>query len=120
MPKVVLRKSNRKKRKLRIRKKVKGTSERPRLSVFKSNNYCYGQIIDDVKGKTLVGLSQDEVQKAHKSKPKLEGAFEVGKMLAEKALENKIKSVVFDRAGYKYHGRVKQVAEGARKGGLKL
>lgn len=121
MSKVVLRKNKKARRKVRIRKKVVGTPERPRLSVYRSNNYCYGQIIDDLKGKTLAGISLNDVKKIHKdSKSKSEAAFEVGKKLAEIAKENKIKTVVFDRNGYNYHGRVKKFADGAREGGLKL
>lgn len=120
MSKVVLRKNNREKRKLRVRKKVFGTSKRPRLSVFRSNKYCYGQIIDDKQGVTLVGLTLKEVKDMHNKSTKQEAAFKAGKLLAEKALNNKIKSVVFDRAGYKYHGRVKKLVDGAREGGLQL
>lgn len=120
MSKVNLRKDPRQKRRLRVKKKVSGTSDRPRLSVFRSNYYCYGQLIDDTSGKTLLGLSLKEIKSAHEKRSKLEAAFEVGKLLAVKAKKKKIKNVVFDRSGYKYHGRVKQVAEGARKGGLRL
>jgi large subunit ribosomal protein L18 len=120
MAKIKLRKNNLKRRKLRVRKKVFGTKSRPRLSVFRSNKYCYVQLIDDKKGETLVGVSLKEIKEAHQKKNKKEGAFEVGKILAEKAKEKKIKKAVFDRAGYKYHGRVKQVAEGAREGGLEV
>ncbi len=120
MAKVILRKSNRERRKLRVRKKVFGGSKNPRLSVFRSNKYCYVQIIDDSNRATLVGLSLSEIKKAHKGKNKSEASFEVGKMLAQKALEKKIEGVVFDRNGYSYHGRVKQVADGAREGGLIL
>ncbi len=120
MGKVILRKSKSDRRKLRVRKKVFGTEKRPRLSVFRSNSYCYGQIIDDSRGKTLLGLSFKEVKKMHKKVNKTEASFEIGKLLAKKALEKNIISVVFDRNGYKYHGRVKQIAEGAGEGGLKL
>jgi len=107
------------KRKLRVRNKIIGTKERPRLSVFRSNKYIYGQLIDDVNGQTLVDI-QAEAKKLHEKKglSKKEGAFETGKALAEKAKEAKIKSVVFDRGSYKYHGRVKSFADGAREGGL--
>ena len=120
MGKVVLRKNKSQRRKLRVRKKIFGTKDRPRLSVFRSNNYCYAQIIDDQAGKTLLGLSYEDIKKLHDKGTKSEASFEVGKLLAKKALEKNIKSVVFDRSGYKYHGRIKQVAEGAREGGLKL
>lgn len=105
-------------RKLRIRKKVSGTSERPRLSIFRSNKYTTGQIIDDVQGITLVGLSMNDVKALGASSSKEDAAKEAGKKLAELAKEMKIDSVVFDRNGYKYHGRVKAFAEGAREGGL--
>lgn len=105
-------------RKLRIRKKVSGNPERPRLSVFRSNKYTVGQIIDDVSGVTLVGISLKEVKTISSNKTKLEAAKEVGLKLAEMAVKKKLSSVVFDRNGYKYHGRVKAFAEGAREGGL--
>ena len=120
MAKVVLRKTNRERRKLRVRKEVFGTSNRPRLSVFRSNKYSYGQLIDDTAGKTLVSVSLKNVKDLHKAKVKQEASFSLGKKLAEEALKKKIKQVVFDRSGYKYHGRVKQIAEGAREGGLQL
>jgi len=120
MAKVVLRKNNKIRRKLRVRKKIFGTSKKPRLSVYRTNKYCYGQIIDDSKGVTLVSLSLNDIKKLHKDKNKMEASFEIGKILAEKALEKKIKTAVFDRSSYYYHGRIKQIAEGAREGGLKL
>ena len=120
MAKVILRKHKEDRRKLRVRKKVFGTTERPRLSVFRSNKYCYGQIIDDSKGVTLASISLNDIKKLHKGKSRQEASFEIGKLLAEKALEKKVKTVVFDRNSYHYHGRVKQIAEGAREGGLKL
>ena len=120
MVKVVLRKNNLDRRKLRVRKKVFGTKKRPRLSVYRSNKYCYAQLIDDAKRETIVGVSLNDIKKAHAKKGKKEGAYEVGKILAEKAKKKKIKKAVFDRAGYKYHGRVKQIADGAREGGLEL
>lgn len=108
----------------RVCAKIKGTGQRPRLSVFRSNKYIYAQLIDDQKGKTLLAMNDQKVKPKIKSKNKessnLASAFEVGKLLAEKALKKKIKKVVFDRGGYKYHGRVKAVAEGARQGGLKF
>jgi large subunit ribosomal protein L18 len=117
--KVTLRKTNRERRKFRVKKKVHGSAKRPRLSVFRSNKYIYAQLIDDDKNHTLVDVSS-EVRALHEKKKKLEAAKEVGKVLAKKALEKGIKEVVFDRKGYKYHGRVKNVAEGAREGGLIL
>jgi large subunit ribosomal protein L18 len=104
-------------RKARVRAKVFGTSIRPRLSVFRSLKGINVQLIDDKTGKTLVSASAREVKN---KKDKIEVAFEVGKIIAKKAKELNIKSVVFDRAGYKYHGRVKAVADGAREGGLKI
>jgi large subunit ribosomal protein L18 len=110
MSKVNLR-SNRNKRKLRIRKSVFGNASRPRLSVYKSNKYIYAQLIDDIKGKTLV---------SSKGLKDIKNASSVGEDLAAKAKAKKIKKVVFDRNGYIYHGRVKSLAEGARKGGLQF
>lgn len=105
-------------RKLRVRKKVDGTAERPRVSVSRSNNYTYGQIIDDVQGKTLAALSLNEVKKLHEKTTKSDAAKKVGLRLAEVAKENKITKVVFDRSGHKYHGRIKEFADGLREGGL--
>ncbi len=116
MTKLILR-PKRERRKLRIRAKVFGTAERPRLTVFRSVRYTYGQLIDDVAGKTLVDIS-DAVKKTHDGKKKAEAAFELGKMLGERAEKKGIKSAVFDRNGYRYHGRVQSLADGARKGGL--
>jgi large subunit ribosomal protein L18 len=118
MYKVMLRKTNREKRKLRVRKNILGTMEKPRLSVFRSNKYIYCQLIDDVTGKTLVAASSDI--KELSDKPKKDAAFETGKLLAEKAKDKKIKLAVFDRNGYQYAGRVRSLAEGAREGGLTL
>jgi len=110
----------RERRKNRIRTKINGTHKRPRLSVFRSNKYIYLQLIDDEKGKTLLALN-DQTIKSEKNKiTKIDSAFELGKALAQKALEKKIQNIVFDRGGYKYHGRVKAAAEGARAGGLKF
>ena len=120
MGKVILRNNNRQRRKLRVRKKVFGTNKRPRLTVFRSNKYCYVQLIDDQSGKTVLGISYKDIKKLHDKGDKAKASFEIGKLLAKKALEKKITSVIFDRNGYKYHGRIKQVAEGAREGGLKL
>jgi large subunit ribosomal protein L18 len=101
----------------RIRAKVIGTKDRPRLSVFRSNQHICVQLIDDEKGKTLVSVSDLKVEKK-KGLTKTEIAKEVGKLIAKKALEKKIEKVVFDRGGYKYHGRVKAIAETARQQGL--
>jgi large subunit ribosomal protein L18 len=108
------------KRKRRVRSKVVGTKKRPRLSVFRSHKYIYGQIIDDASGKTLISVSQSQVKGKNDKKTKTEMAFAVGELLAKKAKTKKIKNVAYDRGAYKYHGRVKALADGARKGGLKF
>jgi len=100
----------------RVRSKVFGTSERPRLSVFRSNSNIYAQLIDDDKGNTLASASYKEV----KGKTKVEVASEVGKLIAEKAKKAGVESVVFDRGGFNFTGRVKALADGAREGGLKF
>ena len=102
-------------KKVRIRKKFKGTEERPRLCVFKSLKNIYAQIIDDESGKTILSASS---LADIKDKTGKDAAFEVGKLIASKAKDKKIEKVVFDRSGYLYHGRVKAVADGARDGGL--
>ncbi len=106
----------------RVRAGVKGTTDRPRLSVFRSLNHIYAQIIDDAKGNTLVTAStiDAEVKTNLDKKTKASEAEVVGAVLAKRALEKGINQVVFDRGGYKYHGRVKSLAEAARKGGLKF
>jgi large subunit ribosomal protein L18 len=101
-----------------IRSRVIGVPEKPRLQVFRSLNHIYAQIIDDETGKTL--LSESDCKETDKKKKRVVRAFEVGERIAKKAEEKKIKKVVFDRKGYLYHGRVKAVAEGARKGGLQF
>ncbi|MBT3704568.1 50S ribosomal protein L18 [Candidatus Peregrinibacteria bacterium] len=106
----------RKARHNRVRSKVKGTAVRPRLVVFRSLKATYAQLVDDESGKTICSSSTLKVKKG----PKQEQAKEVGLEIAKKATEQKIKEIVFDRGGYKYHGRVKQIAEGAREGGLKF
>ena len=103
---------------LRIRKAVVGTSERPRLSVYRSNLAIYCQLIDDRAGHTLLAAST--MDKNIGKATKVEQAKEVGKLIAKKALDAKIESVVFDRSGYLYHGRIKALADGAREGGLKF
>jgi len=100
-----------------IRNKISGTAERPRLSVYRSNKSIYAQLIDDAAGRTLVATNTSEVGQ---SSVNIEASKSVGKKLAEKAAENGISSVVFDRGGYPYHGNVKALAEGAREGGLKF
>ena len=113
---------NKQARRLRIRRgirnKISGTADRPRLSVFKSNKGIYAQIIDDIKGHTLASASSAEL--GAKNNATIEQSKEVGKKLAEKAVANGIESVVFDRSGYLYHGKVKALADGARDGGLKF
>ena len=104
----------------RVRKIVSGTADRPRLSVFRSNKQIYAQLIDDLQGTTLVTASSKEKDIAGKEGTKSEKAALVGKSIAEKANAAGITDVVFDRNGYLYHGRVKQLADAARKGGLKF
>ncbi|HID16982.1 TPA: 50S ribosomal protein L18 [Candidatus Bathyarchaeota archaeon] len=111
-------KTKRDRRRAKIRARIKGTARRPRLVVFRSNKYIYSQIIDDEKKETLVTASDRRLEIDSKALTKTERAKIVGKNLAEKAKKVDIKKVVFDRAGYKYHGRVKALAEGAREGGL--
>ena len=103
---------------LRIRKAIVGTSQRPRLSVYRSNLGIYCQLIDDRTGHTI--LSASTMDKTIGKATKVEQAKEVGKLLAKKAMDAKIETVVFDRSGYLYHGRVKALADGAREGGLKF
>ena len=102
----------------KIRAKIRGVSSLPRLCVFKSTKHIYAQLIDDDKGKTLLSTSDLELKKDKRKK--IDTAKEVGKLIAKKAQELKIETVVFDRGGYRYHGRIKAVAEGAREGGLKF
>lgn len=107
------------KRHYRVRKNISGTAERPRLNVFRSLNHIYAQVIDDVNGVTLVSASSlDKGFEGYGGN--VEGAKAVGKAVAEKAVAAGIKSVVFDRGGYVYHGRVAALAEGAREGGLEF
>ncbi|OGM89334.1 50S ribosomal protein L18 [Candidatus Wolfebacteria bacterium RBG_13_41_7] len=106
-------------RKKRTRARLSGSSERPRFSVFRSNNYVYVQIIDDENGKTLVSASTMELKKQKKAAGK-ELAEKLGELIAKKAVEKGVKKVVFDRGSYSYHGRVQAVAEAARKGGLEF
>ncbi len=106
---------------MRIRKKISGTAEKPRLAVFRSNKQIYVQVVDDQKGVTLLSASSNEKGFAGKTgMKKTEQAKLVGKMLAERCLEKGISTVVFDRSGYKYHGRIKSLADTAREGGLKF
>ena len=107
---------------VRVRKKIKGTAELPRLNVFRSLNHIYAQIIDDTTGNTLVSAST--LDEALKGKVKFggnkEAAKEVGKLVGTRAIEKGIKGVVFDRGGYLYHGRIKELADGAREAGLEF
>lgn len=113
------RKATRQRRHLRVRTKISGTAECPRLCVFRSNTNLYAQIIDDVAGVTLVSAStlDKDVKTKHANK---EAAKEVGALVAKKAIEKNIKTVVFDRGGYIYHGVVKELAEAAREAGLEF
>lgn len=105
-------------RKKRIRAKIKGTEKRPRLSVFRSNSTIYAQLIDDVGGRTLLSITEKHLEEKPTTKSKR--AKQVGFLLAQKAKEKKINSIVFDKGSYAYHGRVKELAEGAREGGLQF
>ena len=113
------RKATRQRRHLRVRRKISGTAECPRLCVYRSNTNLYAQIIDDVAGNTLVSAStlDKDVKMKHANK---EEAKEVGTLIAKKAAEKNIKTVVFDRGGYVYHGVVKELAEAAREAGLEF
>ena len=113
---ITIKEQNRLRIKHRVRNKISGTAARPRMSVFRSNKQIYVQIIDDIAAKTLVSASSLGMEKM----PKREQAARVGEIVAKKALEAGITAVVFDRNGYLYHGRVKEVADGARNGGLKF
>ncbi len=104
--------------KRKIRKRISGTAEKPRLTVYRSNSAIYAQLIDDIRGITLVSASSNIKEIAEMQGTKVDKSFQVGLKLAEKAKAAGIVKVVFDRNGYKYHGRVKAVAEGARKGDL--
>lgn len=119
MIKKINRKLERERRHIRVRNKISGTAERPRLCVYRSNANIYVQVIDDVAGNTLAQAStlDKEVKTKHANK---EAAKEVGALIAKRAQEKKIKEVVFDRGGYIYHGVVKELAEAARENGLKF
>jgi large subunit ribosomal protein L18 len=122
MEKRIDKKLNRKKKHLSIRKKISGTSEKPRLAVFKSEKHIYAQIIDDMKGNTIASAStvDKELKKELKKTWNIEAAEKVGELLAKRAVEKGISNVVFDRGGFKYHGRIKSLADSARKAGLKF
>lgn len=115
-----IKKEKRERRHNKVRSKVGGSALRPRLSVFRSNKYVFLQLIDDLKGKTLVSVKDTELKDHKKMENKVKKAYEAGKLLAEKAKKAGVEEAVFDRGGYKYHGRVKAVAEGAREGGLRI
>jgi large subunit ribosomal protein L18 len=106
------------KRQIRIRSKIRGTADRPRLTVYKSNCFIYAQLIDDDARKTIIGVSEKHLKE--KSNGKIVRAKAVGVLLAKKALEKKIKKVVFDKGSYAYCGRVGGIAQGAREGGLEF
>ncbi len=115
-----IRRQARLKRKMRIRKKVTGSMAKPRLCVFRSAKHVYAQLIDDVAGATLIAASSldKEIKARTDFKNKIEKAVHIGQLIAERALEKGISNIVFDRNGFLYHGRVKAVSDGARKGGL--
>jgi large subunit ribosomal protein L18 len=112
----------RKRRHLRIRKKLQGTGDKPRLSVYKSLNNIYAQLVDDIAGKTILSAStlEKEIRSSVKHGGNLDAAKKVGESLAQKALSKQITSVVFDRGGYRYHGCIKALADAAREQGLKF
>jgi len=114
--------SGRSRRRNRIRKKLMGTSERPRLCVYRSNMNIYAQVIDDTEGRTLASAStmDKDLKGALKSRGNIDAAKKVGEAVAKKAMEKGIESVVFDRGGYIYHGRIKALADSAREAGLKF
>lgn len=113
-------KNKRLKIKKRVRSKVFGTAERPRMSVFRSNKEIYVQLVDDLEGKTLLSASSSDKGITKDGLTKVQQAVEVGKLIAERAKEAGMETVVFDRNGYLYHGRVKALADGAREEGLKF
>lgn len=112
--------ASRKKRHARVRSKITGTAERPRLNVFRSNKYIYAQLIDDTNGVTLVSASSMEKDFTGESTGNLEAAAKIGETIAKRATEKGLNSIVFDRGGYLYHGRIKALAEAARENGLQF
>jgi large subunit ribosomal protein L18 len=118
--KIKTRAHERYRRHLRVRKKIHGTAARPRLVVFRSSKHTYAQLVDDDRGVTLVGASDSSEGIQADAKGKSGRSFALGRLVAEKAKTKGIVKVVFDRAGYRYHGRVKALADGARKGGLEF
>ena len=119
MSRIATKREKRQRRHRRVRAKAGGTAAIPRLSVFRSNRHIWAQLIDDTSGQTVISAGDLGV-KPGKSQKKTELAFKVGESIAKKAREKKVVKAVFDRGGYKYHGVVKAIAEGARKGGLKF
>jgi len=129
---MINKKIKRQRRHKRVRGKIIGTVKIPRLCVFRSNKHIYAQLIDDREGKTLISASDLDIPAASAKRkqagpPKSEGfggkaviAYQVGEIIAQRAIDKKIKKIIFDRGGYKYHGRVKAVADGAREGGLEF
>lgn len=121
--KTEIKQQKRKRRHKRVRAKIGGTARRPRLSVFRSNKHIYAQLIDDEQGHALITVSDLAIKPKKQEKDKggrLAIAFQVGRLIAQKARDKNITQVVFDRGGYKYHGRVKALAEGAREEGLQF
>lgn len=108
------------KRHKKIRAKMSGSKDKPRLCVFRSAAHIYAQLIDDESSKTILSAKDIEIKSSKAKSGKVGLAYNVGKLIAEKAVEKKISEVVFDRGGYKYHGRIKALAQGAREGGLKF
>lgn len=108
------------KRHLRVRKKIEGTTERPRLNIFRSSKHMYAQIIDDAKGVTLVSASTVEKEAGIENGGNVEAAKQIGALIAQRAKEKGIEKVVFDRSGYLYHGRVQALADAAREAGLEF
>ena len=122
MLKVVNKQGNRKARHARVRKKLSGTPDKPRLTVYKSNTNIYAQLVDDTTGTTLAQASslESELKLEDKKNATKETAKQVGELLAKRAQEKGISEAVFDRSGYQYHGKVKELADGAREAGLKF
>lgn len=119
---MILKEEARKRRHIRIRKRVSGSAARPRLCVYKSLNHIYAQIIDDTRGYTLVSAStlDDALKSENGHKGNVAMAKKIGRLIASRAIEAGVKKIVFDRGGYKYHGRIKALAEGVREGGLEF
>jgi large subunit ribosomal protein L18 len=114
---VLQKRAHRETRRKRVRRKISGTAERPRLSVYRSNVHIYAQLVDDDKGRTLVAADSREIGESENRK---EAARKVGELIAKKASGAGVETVIFDRGGNRYHGRIAALAEGAREGGLKL